>query len=104
MVARLPTGVLSFEASQVVDAGMSPSHTGDGKVVGGAIEPPPAIGPQRANIWRVAWNATGTVIATSSDDGTLSLWRKNFAGIWINVQNLPSAFDTKMKHFYRQNV
>jgi WD40 repeat protein len=55
----------------------------------------------KSNVWRVAWNATGTVLATSAEDGTLSLWRKDFAGAWINVQNLPSGVQQKMMHFYQ---
>jgi nucleoporin SEH1 len=39
----------------------------------------------------VAWNVTGTVLAASGEDGTLSLWRRDFAGKWINVQNLPNT-------------
>ena len=39
-------------------------------------------------VWRVAWNATGTVLATSSEDGSLNLWRRDFAGQWSNVQRL----------------
>lgn len=39
-------------------------------------------------VWRVAWNATGTVLATSSEDGSLTLWRRDFAGQWSNVQRL----------------
>lgn len=42
-----------------------------------------------SEVWRVAWNVTGTVLITTSEDGTLSLWRKDFAGEWINVQDLP---------------
>jgi nucleoporin SEH1 len=42
-----------------------------------------------SEIWRVAWNVTGTVLVTTAEDGTLSLWRKDFAGEWINVQDLP---------------
>lgn len=53
--------------------------------------PNPAILTCTSPVWRVAWNATGTVLATSGDDGTLSLWRKDFAGQWKMVQNLPSS-------------
>lgn len=55
----------------------------------------------KSNVWRVAWNATGTVLATSAEDGTLSLWRRDFAGAWINVQNLPSGVQQKMMHYYQ---
>jgi len=53
----------------------------------------------QANIWRLSWNATGTVLATSAEDGSISLWRKNFAGTWVNVQNIPS--ENKMNYFYQ---
>ena len=52
-------------------------------------------------VWRVAWNVTGTVLATSGEDGTLSLWRKNFAGKWNNVQNLPSGFVPATRNFFQ---
>ena len=62
---------------------------------------PPAI-IQTANnspVWRVCWNATGTVLATSSEDGTLALWRRNFSGNWVNIQTL-SADSDQFRSFY----
>lgn len=53
----------------------------------------------KGNIWRLSWNATGTVLAASSEDGSISLWRKNFAGTWVNVQNIPS--ENKMNYYYQ---
>lgn len=51
-------------------------------------------------VWRVTWNATGTVLATSSEDGTLALFRRNFSGDWINIQVLPSDAD-QFRSFYQ---
>jgi nucleoporin SEH1 len=50
-------------------------------------------------VWRVAWNATGTVLATSAEDGTLSLWRKNFSGSWVNIKSL-SGDASQFRAFY----
>lgn len=49
----------------------------------------PAVLRCNSPVWRVAWNATGTVLATSGDDGTMRLWRKSHAGLWQVVQELP---------------
>lgn len=47
-------------------------------------------------VWRVAWNATGTVLATSAEDGSLSLWRRGATGTWCNVQRIVAG-----PHFIR---
>ena len=47
-------------------------------------------------VWRVAWNATGTVLATSSEDGSLSLWRRDFSGQWSNVQRLETKSEGRI--------
>lgn len=38
-----------------------------------------------SEIWRVKWNITGTVLATSGDDGRVCLWRKNFKNQWDKI-------------------
>lgn len=43
-----------------------------------------------APVWRIAWNATGTILATSSENGNIDLWRKDFEGEWVIVQSTPS--------------
>ena len=42
----------------------------------------------------------GTVLSTSSEDGTLCLWRKDFAGTWKSVQELPLKDDIKKFYSY----
>jgi len=33
-----------------------------------------------AEVWRVEWNITGTILASTADDGTARLWRSDFHG------------------------
>lgn len=55
-----------------------------------------------AEVWRVSWNATGTVLATSSEDGVMGLWRKDFSGQWINIQQVESGSEPT-RAFYPSN-
>ena len=36
----------------------------------------------KAEVWRVEWNITGTVLASSGDDGVARLWRSSIQGVW----------------------
>jgi len=38
-----------------------------------------------AQVWRVSWNITGTILASSGDDGTVRLWKANYLENWKNV-------------------
>ena len=40
------------------------------------------------------WNATGTVLATTSEDGSVGLWRKDFSGEWFNIQQMQSGVES----------
>jgi nucleoporin SEH1 len=41
--------------------------------------------PTSSEVWRIEWNITGTVLATSGDDGSICLWRKNFRNEWNKI-------------------
>ena len=55
---------------------------------GKLIVQPPFILESSSPVWRLAWNATGTVLATSSEKGKMDLWRRDFSGIWKLVQSI----------------
>ncbi|RKP07427.1 WD40-repeat-containing domain protein [Thamnocephalis sphaerospora] len=35
-----------------------------------------------AEVWRVEWNITGTILSTSGDDGKVRLWKATYADEW----------------------
>ncbi|XP_055344170.1 nucleoporin SEH1-like [Paramacrobiotus metropolitanus] len=36
----------------------------------------------QSRVWRVSWNITGTILASSGDDGCIRLWRADHVGVW----------------------
>jgi len=41
-----------------------------------------------ATVWRVSWNITGTILASSGDDGQIKLWKANYMDNWKCVSTL----------------
>ncbi len=39
-------------------------------------------------MWRVCWNTTGTIVASSGDDGQVRLWKSNYMDNWKCVASL----------------
>ncbi|KAG5445621.1 Nucleoporin SEH1 [Clonorchis sinensis] len=36
----------------------------------------------KGRVWRVSWNVTGSILASSGDDGCIRLWQANYLGAW----------------------
>lgn len=36
----------------------------------------------RSEVWRVSWNVSGTILASTGDDGVSRLWKSDFNGTW----------------------
>ncbi|GAA5914210.1 hypothetical protein JCM8208_001519 [Rhodotorula glutinis] len=41
-------------------------------------------------VWRVSWSVAGNVLAVSSGDGKVSLWKENLKGVFENVSEMAS--------------
>ena len=41
-----------------------------------------------STVWRVCWNATGTLVASSGDDGQVRLWKSNHIDNWKCIASL----------------
>lgn len=41
-----------------------------------------------SSVWRVCWNITGTILATSGDDGQVKLWKANYLDHWKCISTL----------------
>jgi len=41
-----------------------------------------------STVWRVCWNATGTLVASSGDDGQVRLWKSNHMDNWKCIASL----------------
>ena len=37
------------------------------------------------DVWRLGWNFTGTVLATSGENGAVSMWKSDFTGTFVSL-------------------
>ncbi|XP_049848602.1 nucleoporin SEH1-B-like [Schistocerca gregaria] len=44
-----------------------------------------SLDDHRAEVWTVEWNTTGTVLASSGEDGTVRLWKSNYKNEWTLI-------------------
>ena len=49
--------------------------------------------PHRSQVWRVQWNASGSMLATSEDDGSVKVFKQDASGAWRHAVpiDLPRA-------------
>jgi protein transport protein SEC13 len=40
-------------------------------------------------VWRLSWNTTGSLLAVSCGDNTVTLWKEELDGQWCQVSNVP---------------
>jgi nucleoporin SEH1 len=38
-----------------------------------------------SEVWKVDWNVTGTILASSGDDGKVFLWKANYMDEWSQL-------------------
>lgn len=50
-------------------------------------------------VWRVSWSITGNVLAVSSGDSDVSLWKQNLEGAWECISNVPEAGPAPSPHY-----
>ena len=36
----------------------------------------------KSTVWRLKWNAMGTVVASTGDDGNVKMWKANYQDRW----------------------
>lgn len=46
-------------------------------------------------VWRVSWSVTGSILAVSSGDKSVSLWKQTLEGGWIQVSSVEEADNVK---------
>eukprot|EP01127_Copromyxa_protea_P001011 TRINITY_DN1093_c1_g5_i1.p1 TRINITY_DN1093_c1_g5~~TRINITY_DN1093_c1_g5_i1.p1 ORF type:complete len:398 (+),score=45.59 TRINITY_DN1093_c1_g5_i1:425-1618(+) len=56
----------------------------------------------RSSVWSVEWNITGTILASSGDDGLVRFWKRNFLNDWKCLLEVRADGDTQAtKREYR---
>eukprot|EP00003_Mantamonas_plastica_P033223 TRINITY_DN939_c0_g1_i1.p1 TRINITY_DN939_c0_g1~~TRINITY_DN939_c0_g1_i1.p1 ORF type:complete len:128 (-),score=44.87 TRINITY_DN939_c0_g1_i1:39-422(-) len=58
------------------------------KISDDSVEKVAEFGDHQSEVWRVEWNVTGTILASSGDDGKVRLWKSNLNGEWKPLSNV----------------
>jgi len=46
------------------------------------VKPYCTLSEHEAEVWKVEWNVTGTVLSSTGDDGCVRLWKQTFLDEW----------------------
>ena len=57
----------------------------------GGVWQPTLLNTFDAPVWRVSWSVTGNILALSSGDNTVTLWKAALDGTWSQVSTVDSA-------------
>lgn len=52
-----------------------------------------------APVWGVSWSVTGHVLAVSSGDADVSLWKQNLQGTWECISNVQDTGPTQVPQY-----
>ncbi|GAA5850257.1 hypothetical protein JCM8547_001063 [Rhodosporidiobolus lusitaniae] len=69
---------------------LEPTSQQPAAATGGAAPPAAEAGKFADAVWRVSWSVAGNVLAVSSGDGKVTLWKENIKGKWEEVSELSS--------------
>lgn len=64
----------------------TPTHSNQNKMY--HIELIASFDDHKAEVWRVEWNVTGTILSSSGDDGKLRLWTAGYDGKWRQMASI----------------
>lgn len=80
------------DAMALAAAGGAPPTRGDGPT-GVTVDMAVSLDDHHSEVWRVQWNALGTVLVSSGDDNRVRMWRQTLRGDWKGVGEVVAASD-----------
>jgi len=80
-IATRDLKIIALEPAKESDDNMSGSTKLKARTVAHCVE-------HGSTVWRVAWNVTGTILASSGDDGRVRLWKGNYMGNWKCISTM----------------
>uniref|UniRef100_A0A182YIG3 PX domain-containing protein kinase-like protein n=2 Tax=Anopheles stephensi TaxID=30069 RepID=A0A182YIG3_ANOST len=73
------------------------------------IQPAAQFGDHYCTVWRVTWNITGTMLASTGDDGCVRMWKMNYLKNWrcaavLKAENSESAPETSVTASLKSSI